>query len=321
MLRFRKTLFGAALALSATAVLAAEPAYPQSEIKFIVPWAPGGSNDLAARALQKIVAEDGFRLIIENVPGATGTIGMTKLAHAKPDGYTIGIGTTSTLTQAAQNLTTLRPEQFTHIARVSTDPLLLLVPANGPASLEAFLADMKKSGGKTSIGTPGNNNVNHIFASMTARAAGTDFVNAPYPGGSKVITDLLGGHIQAAVLKPSESKAQIDAGLVKPIAVFADSRIPFYPNVPSFKEKGFDIHPYGKVTQMAYIVAPAGLPTPVRERITTVFSKAIQSEKFKTSANDNGFYVDDLTGTKLDAEVINMQNSLGIVAAKIFKKE
>ncbi|RYE71655.1 MAG: tripartite tricarboxylate transporter substrate binding protein [Oxalobacteraceae bacterium] len=260
MIRLCRSVVGALLATSVTITLAAGPAYPEKEIKFIVPWAPGGSNDLVARVLQKIVVDDRFRLIIENVPGATGTIGLTRLAGAKPDGYTIGIGTTSTLTQAAQGLTTLRPEQFTHIARVSIDPLLLLAPANGPENLEAFLAEMKKNDGKTSIGTPGNNNVNHIFASMTARAAGTDYVNAPYPGGSKVITDLVGGHIAAAVLKPSESKAQIDAGYVKPVAVFSENRVPFYPNVPTFKEKGYDIYPYGKVTQMAYIVAPAGLP-------------------------------------------------------------
>jgi tripartite-type tricarboxylate transporter receptor subunit TctC len=319
MFRFCKAFFIAVLTLSSVSALAAGPAYPEKEIKFIVPWSAGGSNDLVARVLQKIVADDGFRLIVENIPGATGTIGLTRLVNASADGYTIGIGTTSTLTQAAQGLTTLRPEQFTHIARVSIDPLLLLVPANGPATVEAFLAEMKKSDGKTSIGTPGNNNVNHIFAAMTARAAGTDFVNAPYPGGARVITDLVGGHIQAAVLKPSESKSQIDAGLVKPIAVFAESRIPFYPNIPTFKEKGHDVYPYGRVTQMAYIVAPAGLPASVRERLTTVFRKAIQSEKFKSFASENGFYVDDLTGAKLESEVVNMQSNLATVAGKVFK--
>jgi tripartite-type tricarboxylate transporter receptor subunit TctC len=315
----RKFLSGAIVALSSTCALAAGPAYPEKDIRFIVPWSPGGSNDVAARALQKIVLDDGFRIIIDNIPGATGTIGLTRLANAAPDGYTIGIGTTSTLTLAAQGLTTLRPDQFTHLARVSIDPLLLLVPNNGPATLEAFLETMKKNPGRVSIGTPGNNNINHIFAAMTARAAGTDFINAPYPGGAKVISDLAGNHIQAGVLKPSESKGQIDAGLVKPIAVFANDRVPFYPNVPTFKEKGYDVYPYGQVTQMAYIVAPANLPAPLRERLTVVFRKAIQSERFKTFASENGFYVDDLTGAKLDAEVVNMQKNLTTVAAKVFK--
>jgi tripartite-type tricarboxylate transporter receptor subunit TctC len=315
----RKFLSGAIIALSSTCALAAGPAYPEKDIKFIVPWSPGGSNDVAARALQKIVLDDGFRIIIDNIPGATGTIGLTRLANAAPDGYTIGIGTTSTLTLAAQGMTTLRPDQFTHLARVSIDPLLLLVPNNGPATLEAFLETMKKNPGKVSIGTPGNNNINHIFAAMTARAAGTDFINAPYPGGAKVISDLAGNHIQAGVLKPSESKGQIDAGLVKPIAVFANERVPFYPNVPTFKEKGYDVYPYGQVTQMAYIVAPANLPAPLRERLTAVFRKAIQSERFKTFASENGFYVDDMTGAKLDAEVVNMQKNLTTVAAKVFK--
>jgi tripartite-type tricarboxylate transporter receptor subunit TctC len=319
MSSLKKLLSAAILASFSACAVAAGAGYPEKEIKFIVPWSPGGSNDVAARALQKIVLDDGFRVIVDNVPGATGTIGLTRLANAAPDGYTIGIGTTSTLTLAAQGLTTLRPDQFTHIARVSVDPLLLLVPNNGPATLDAFLDTMKKNPGKVSIGTPGNNNINHIFAAMTARAAGVDFINAPYPGGAKVISDLAGNHIQAAVLKPSESKGQIDAGLVKPIAVFAESRVPFYPNVPTFKEKGYDVYPYGQVTQMAYIVAPAGLPAPIRDRLTTAFRKAIQSERFKSFASENGFYVDDLTGTKLDTEVVNMQKNLTTVAAKVFK--
>lgn len=262
----RKLLSIAILASFSAGALAAGHAYPDKEIKFIVPWSPGGSNDVAARALQQIVHDDGFNMIIENIPGATGIIGMTRLASAAPDGYTIGIGTTSTLTLAAQGLTTLRPENFTHIARVSVDPLLLLVSHNGPPTLEAFIDNMKKNPGSVSIGTPGNNNVNHIFAAMAARAAGVDFINTPYPGGAKVITDLAGNHIQAAVLKPSESKGQIDSGLVRPIATFTDRRVPFYPNVPTFKEKGYDVYPYGKVTQMAYIVAPAGLPPAIRDR-------------------------------------------------------
>jgi tripartite-type tricarboxylate transporter receptor subunit TctC len=315
----RKLLPIAILASFSACALAAAPVFPEKEIKFIVPWSPGGSNDVAARALQKIVQDEGFRVIVENIPGATGIIGLTRLANAAPDGYTIGISTTSTLTLAAQGLTTLRPDQFTHIARVSVDPLLLLVSHNGPATLEAFIDTMKKNPGKVSIGTPGNNNVNHIFAAMTARAAGVDFINTPYPGGAKVIADLAGNHIQAAVLKPSESKSQIDAGLVKPIAIFSENRVPFYPNVPTFKEKGYDAYPYGQVTQMAYIVAPAGLPAPIRERLTTVFRKAIQSERFKTFASANGFYVDDMTGAKLETEVVNMQKNMTTVAAKVFK--
>ena len=297
---------------------AADKTYPAREIRFVVPWNAGGSNDIAARMLQQLISEQGVTVVVENAPGATGAIGMTRVANAERDGYTVGMGTSSTLAQIAQNLTTLRNEQFTHIARVSTDPLMLLVPADGPATLEAFLAEMKKNPGKISIGTPGNNNLNHIFAEMTARAAGVPYVNVPYPGGSRVIADLSGKQISAAVLKPSESKGQIDAKHVKPIAVFANERLALYPDVPTLKEKGYDAFPYGPLVQMAYVVAPAGIPDDVRKRLIEIFDKAIQSEKFKTFATQNGFLVDDMTGPALDKEVQGVQTTLNDVAKKVF---
>ena len=312
------------LVFSTPTVWAADPSasFPNKEIRFVVPWNAGGSNDIAARALAQIAAEQGVRVIVENVPGATGSIGMSKVANAEPDGYVIGMGTSSTLALIAQNLTPLRNEQFTPIARVTTDPLVLLVPSNGPAAtLESFISHLKKNPGKVSIGTPGSNNLNHIFAVMTGRAAGVEVIAVPYTGGSKVIADLAGKQIDAAVLKPSESKALIDGGMVKPIAVFANERLKALPDVPTFKEKGFDIFPHGPLVQMAYIVAPAAIPAVVRERLIAIFSKAIQSTKFKSSAEDGGAVVDDMTGASLRREITSVQKSLNEVGKKVFVAE
>ena len=309
------------LAAGCLPALAADP-FPSKEIRFVVPWNAGGSNDIAARALAQLAEEQGVRVIVENLPGATGAIGMTKVANAEPDGYTIGMGTSSTLALIAQNLTPLRNEQFAPIARVTVDPLVLLVPANSPhATLEQFIAHVKKNDGKVSIGTPGSNNLNHIFAVMTGRAAGAEVIVVPYTGGSKVIADLAGKQVEAAVLKPSESKAQIDGGLVKPIGVFANERLKVLPDVPTFKEKGFDVFPHGPLVQMAYIVAPAATPAAVREKLTAIFAKAIQSAKFKASAEQGGALVDDLTGAALGREIGNVQKSLNEVGKKVFVAE
>lgn len=300
----------------------ANDAFPSKEIRFVVPWNAGGSNDIAARQLAQLAAEQGVKVIVENVPGATGSIGMTKVANAEADGYTIGMGTSSTLALIAQGLTPLKNEQFAPIARVTLDPLVLLVPAGAPyANLEGFIAHMKKNPGTVSIGTPGSNNLNHIFAVMSGRAAGVDVITVPYTGGSKVVADLAGKQIQAAVLKPSESKGQIDAGLVKPIAVFANDRLKALPDVPTFKEKGLDVFPYGPVVQMAYIVAPANTPAPVREKLTAIFGKAIQSAKFKAWAEGGGAVVDDLKGAGLEREINNVQKSLNEVGKKVFVAE
>jgi tripartite-type tricarboxylate transporter receptor subunit TctC len=314
----------AAIALGATCfAAAAQDSFPSKEIRLVVPWNAGGSNDIAARQLSAILAEEGIKLLVENVPGATGSIGMTKVANAEPDGYTIGMGTSSTLALIAQGLTPLKNEQFAPIARVTLDPLVLLVPVGAPYAkdLDTFLDYVKKNPGKVSVGTPGNNNLNHIFAVMTGRAAGTDIIAVPYTGGSKVITDLAGKQIHAAVLKPSESKGQIDAGLVKPIGVFAPERLKTLPDVPTFKEKGHDVFPYGPLVQMAYLVAPAGTPAPVREKLTQIFRKAIQSQKFRQPTEAAGAVVDDVTGAALGREIANVQKSLNEVGKKVFVAE
>jgi tripartite-type tricarboxylate transporter receptor subunit TctC len=316
-----RTLAAVALAAPALSTLAADP-FPNKEIRLVVPWNAGGSNDISARALSQIASEEGVRIIVDNVPGATGTIGMSKVANAEPDGYTLGMGTSSTLAQVAQGLTPLKNDKFVPIARVTTDPLILLVPANSPyGTLEAFIAHVKKNPGKVSIGIPGTNNLNHIFAVMAGRAAGSETLAVPYTGGSKVIADLAGKQIEAGVLKPSESKSQIDGGLVKPIAVFANERLKSMPDVPTFKEKGYDVFPYGPLVQMAYIVAPAGTPPAVREKLIAMFHKYIQNPKFKASSDAGGALVDDLTGAALGREIDAVTKSLTEVGKKVFVAE
>ncbi|MBC7938461.1 MAG: tripartite tricarboxylate transporter substrate binding protein [Chitinophagaceae bacterium] len=321
----RSRLIRRAAALAACSLMApawAQDAFPNKEIRFVVPWNAGGSNDIAARELAQLLNEQGIRMIVENVPGATGAIGMQKVANAAPDGYTLGMGTSSTLSIISQKLTPLRNEQFTPIARVTTDPLMLLVPASSATgTLESFVANVKKNDGKVSIGTPGSNNLNHIFAVMTGRAAGSQVVVVPYTGGAKVITDLAGKQIDGAVLKPSESKAQIDGNLVKPIGVFANERLKVMPDVPTFKEKGFDVFPHGPLVQMAYIVGPANLPPAVRDKLITVFRTAIQSAKFKAAAEQGGALVDDLTGAALGREIDAVEKSLAVVGKQVFVAE
>ena len=321
----RSRLIRSAAALAASSLMVpgwAQDAFPNKEIRFVVPWNAGGSNDIAARELAQLLNEQGIRMIVENVPGATGAIGMQKVANAAPDGYTLGMGTSSTLSIISQKLTTLRNDQFTPIARVTTDPLMLLVPAgSATGTLESFVANVKKNDGKVSIGTPGSNNLNHIFAVMTGRAVGSDVVVVPYTGGAKVITDLAGKQIDGAVLKPSESKAQIDGKLVKPIGVFANERLKVMPDVPTFKEKGFDVFPHGPLVQMAYIVGPANLPPAVRDKLIAVFRTAIQSAKFKAAAEQGGALVDDLTGAALGREIDAVEKSLAVVGKQVFVAE
>ena len=296
--------------------------FPNREIRLVVPWNVGGSNDISARQLSKILASDGITLVVENVAGATGTIGMTRVANANPDGYTIGMGTSSTLAMIAQGLTPLKNDQFAPIARVTTDQLLLLVPAASPAKdIDSFEAMVKKNPGKISVGTPGSNNLNHIFAVMTGNVVNSEVNVIPYTGGSKVVVDLAGKQLDAAVLKPSETKSQIDSNLIRPLGVFANERVKSLPNVPTFKEKGYNVFPYGPLVQMAYLVAPAKTPPQVQERLIAIFSKAIQDPRFRSATEEGGASVDNGTGKALEKEIVDVTNTLAVVGKKVFTEQ
>ena len=296
--------------------------FPSKEIRLVVPWNVGGSNDISARLISKILADEGITVVVDNVAGATGTIGMTKVAAAEPDGYTIGMGTSSTLAMIAQGLTPLKNEQFAPIARVTTDQLLLLVPKDGPAKdLNSFEAMVKKNPGKISIGTPGSNNLNHIFAVMTGNVVDSSIITVPYTGGSKVIVDLAGKQIDAAVLKPSESKAQIDSNMVMPLGVFANERIKSMPNIPTFKERGYNVFPYGPLVQMAYLAAPSKTPPEIQEKLIAIFNRAIQDPRFKAASEDGGARVDSLTGKALGNEIVAVTNTLAVVGKKVFTEK
>ena len=296
--------------------------FPNREIRLVVPWNVGGSNAISARQLSKILASDGSTLVVENVAGATGTIGMTRVANANPDGYTIGMGTSSTLAMIAQGLTPLKNDQFAPIARVTTDQLLLLVPAASPAKdIDSFEAMVKKNPGKISVGTPGSNNLNHIFAVMTGNVVNSEVNVIPYTGGSKVVVDLAGKQLDAAVLKPSETKSQIDSNLIRPLGVFANERVKSLPNVPTFKEKGYNVFPYGPLVQMAYLVAPAKTPPQVQERLIAIFSKAIQDPRFRSASEEGGASVDNVTGKALEKEIVDVTNTLAVVGKKVFTEQ
>lgn len=297
----------------------AQSAYPEREIRWIIPWNAGGSNDIMARFLQPILEKEGFNVVIENVPGGTGAIGMGQVATAKPDGYTIGNGTSSTMSIIAQGKAPLTDDQFTHVVRVSVDPLMLLVPGNSEHdTVEEFIAHMKENPGEVTIGTPGTGNLNHIFAAMTARGAGVDYRHVPYPGGSRVIAEMMGNQVEAGVLKPSETIEQIKSGDLKPLAVFGDERLDVLPEVPTFAEKGIEVFPYGPVVQMAYIDAPAGLDPEVRNKLADAFVSAINSPEFQDFAAKNGFVTDPITGEELDKEIADVSKAIAEVAGQVF---
>jgi tripartite-type tricarboxylate transporter receptor subunit TctC len=296
--------------------------FPDRPITLVVPWNAGGSVDLTGRKISDILGREGVKVVVENLAGASSTIGLSKVGKAAPDGYTVGLATSSLMGVIAQDMTKLRVDDFTALNQTTVEQLLLVVPAASPANtIEEFVQLMKEKNGNLSIGTPGNNNVNHTFASMLANAVGVEYTNIPYTGGAKVLIDLGGNHIDAGVLKPSETISQIQAGLIKPIGVFSKSRVDILPKVATFDEKKIDVFPYGALEQMSYLVAPKGLPDDVAGKLRDIFGKAIQSAAYQEFAAQYGMKVTDLQGDALQKEALAIQATFNTVAPKIFIKK
>lgn len=317
-----KTILGIA-ALSFALVPAVGPVmaqdYPSKEVRWVIPWNAGGSNDIMARYLQPILEEQGISVVIENLPGGTGAVGMGDVAVSQPDGYTIGNGTSSTLAIIAQGKAPLSNDDFTNVIRVSIDPLILVVPGDSEIdTLAQFIEHMKENPGAVTIGTPGTNNLNHVFAAVTAQGAGVEYRHVPFPGGSRVIAELMGNQIEAGVLKPSETIEQISNGDLKPLGAYSDERLDLLPDVPIFAEEGVDVFPYGPVVQMAYIQAPAGLDPEVEKTLADAFEAALTSDQFREFADKNGFVIDPIRGDELDEEVASVSQAIAEVAETVF---
>jgi len=294
--------------------------FPTKEIKVIVPWSPGGATDVMVRALQPIFkSKFGANLVVLNKPGGSSAVGLTEMIAAKPDGYTIGIASSSILSLMALNEVPWRTDKFTNIALISEDPLILIVKADGRfKSLDDFMKAVVENPGKITVGTPGSRNVNHCMSLLAAEAAGAEIRHVPFGGASDALAALLGGHIDSVVAKPNDAMGQLKSGDAKAIGVFMHERSPALPDVPSFKEAGYDVFKYGKMAQVSFMVAPAGVPEDVQEKLASMFYEVIKSDEFQELARNNGFIAEPIIGDELDAYIAELYGSLENIAKKAF---
>ncbi|WP_145145728.1 tripartite tricarboxylate transporter substrate binding protein [Roseomonas gilardii] len=319
----RRRILAAPAILAASAVLGtrcaeAQGAYPSRDVVLIVPWAPGGGTDILARQMQPLLAKEGLRTVVENAAGGSSVVGMQRVANARPDGYTLGLGSSSLLALMAGGTIALRNQQFDNLVRVAEDPFMLLVSAKSPwQDIGAYLAAMKEKGGAMSIGAAGTQGtVPHLLSVSLAKAAGAEYVYAGYPGGSAAITDVLGGHIDSIILKPNETLPQIRDGALRPLAAFTTQRIPQLPDVPTFAERNINVFPHGPLVQMTYLAGPAGLSAPVREAASRACTAVVRSPEFQKFANENGFLADGFSGQPLTSLIDEVQGAIRAVGGQ-----
>ena len=256
--------------------------YPTRPIQFIVPYPPGGSNDIFARALGKRLADSlGQAVVIDNRPGAGGSVGAGLAAKAAPDGYTIVIVSSSFTTNAAvQSNQPFDPVTgFTPVALVGKGPLILAVSLQVPAKTpQEFFALAKSRGGKLNYASSGPGSINQFATELLKTAAGIDIAHVPYKGMGPATNDLIGGHVDVLVASVPSLMQQVLSGKVKGIGVTSLKPSPIAPGLPALAENGAA----GYSAELWWgVLAPRGLSAPVLDRLNREINKVLAAAEMK----------------------------------------
>ena len=282
------SVISAALVVQPTAIAA--DAYPTKPIRLIVPFAPGGGNDSVARIIgQTISIPLGQPVVIENRPGAGGSLGADLAAKAPADGYTLflgGVGSHALNPSINRNLPYDPVKDFAPITWIASAPMALVAHPSVPANSVAQLIDhARKNPNKLNFASNGNGSSSQLAAVMFNTMAKTEMVHIPYKGLSPAVTDLIGGQVQLMFSSVVAIIPHIQAGKVKVLAVTSSRRIPTLPQTPTIAEAGLA----GYETSSWYgILAPAGTPVAVVNRLSMEINKAIQNPEVRAKLASEG---------------------------------
>jgi tripartite-type tricarboxylate transporter receptor subunit TctC len=275
---------GFVLVFAASAALA--QSYPSKPITMVVPFPPGGVADIVGRPLasqmEKALKQP---IVVVNRTGAGGAVGMASVAKAPADGYTILMALSSiSIFPVSDRINGKQPayelKDFAPIALITADPTVLIVGADSPwTTLKEFVASAKAYPGKINYSSSGVYGTLHVAMEIFANAAGIQLFHVPYQGGGPALTALLGSQVHALASGPAPAVGQIKAGKVRALASWSSERLPLLPEIPTFKELGYDAEFY----IWSGVFAPAPVPTPVLDRLRLAVREAATSEEFKAA--------------------------------------
>jgi len=292
----RRRLLASALLglLSVVSVLpAAAQNYPARPITLIVPWGAGGGTDATARIIGSLMEKDlGQPVTVVNRTGGSGVVGHAAIASAQPDGYTIGLATVEIGMMHWQGLTELTSASYTPIGLVNADPAGVQVRADSPyKTVNELLAAIKANPGKFKASGTGQGGIWHLAIAGLLRDQKIDPAALPWVpsnGAAPGLQDMVAGGIEVAPVSLPEARSLIDAGKVKSLAIMNDKPSALYPNVPTLKATlGSDW------TMAAWrgIVAPKGLPAPIRDKLAESVRKVAASKEYNEFMASRGFGV------------------------------
>src|SRR5437763_13220298 len=286
---FNRFALALALLLSAlTSALAQE--YPTRTITLVVPYPPGGGVDAMARIVaDKFSGALGQQVIVDNRGGGSGLVGTRAVIKSPPDGYTLFLGHTGSISinpSLYANAGFDPRKDFTAIGLIASMPVALIAHPSFPAkTVGEAVALLKANPGKYNIGTSAVGTGGYLSAELFKSVAGIDATIVPYKGTSGVMNDLLGGHVPVAfgVLPPA--LGNIQAGTLRAIAVFGDTRFSLLPDVPTAAESGLP----GFQSVLHYgLLAPAGTPRPIVEKLNAELRKLVDTEEVKKRIHSEG---------------------------------
>jgi len=250
---------------------------PARPLRFVVPFAAGGATDIVARVLSEPMTERlGQPVAIENRTGAGGNVGVENIVRSAPDGLSILMGTTGTLTINPHLYANMGFNPLTDLAPIglafATDHVLIVNPAVAAQTAAEFLALVRAQPGRLSYGSGGNGTSTHTVAELFKLVAQVDIQHVPYRGSAPALNDTVAGNVQLMLDQIASALPQIQAGRVRALAVTGARRHPALPNVPTVAEIGLAA---AEATSWGAVMAPAGTPAPVIERLNAVIREAL----------------------------------------------
>ena len=266
-------------------------AYPERPIRFVVPFPPGTTTDVVARLVaQRSGDRLGQPIVVDNRSGASGTIGVETVARAAPDGYTWGLGTTTTHALAhilSPKLGYDPVRDFAPVALLGDSPYFLTTnPALPASNMKEFIAYARANPGKLHYASVGNFSVAHLSGELLKKAAGIDMVHVPYKGSTLALIDLLAGRIQLNISTIAASLPQVRAGKLRALAVTSQQRVSALPQTPTVAESGF---PGYQASLWVGLFVPARTPGMVVGRLNRVLNSVLGSAEVREALADQVF--------------------------------
>ena len=277
-----------ALLLGASAA-AAQP-YPDRPITLVVGFPPGGGVDITARQIAGSLGKElGQQIIVENRPGAAGNIAMSYVARAHPDGYVLLVGNLGMLAANPylySGLTFDAVKSFAPIARLVAVPLLAAVPASAPVKdLRQLVDESKRRPGQLFFGSGGTGNINHLAVELLKQQTGADLTHVPYQGSAPALSALIANQVQLVIDGANILQSQVLGQRIRALATTGERRLPSLPNVPTMAEAGW---PGMTIYGWQGLLAPAGTPPEVIERLSQAVEKVLSDPQVKSKIEKAG---------------------------------